>query len=318
MTRLRPAGFGEPVEPSGVGGDLDARVKAIAARGFTERQARFLVLVLRHAGVCVPGQYAHFAGTAQGAKCNTFFARLVQQGHAVAVDCLHNRGRLYRLHSRALYDAIGSSRYRRTVSPRVALERLTRLDAMLLAPDLAWFTGSAEKAAALNLPPTQTPPDACPIGVDADGRLVVLYLVTEWRPDAFRAALRTCAAAVLAAPRWTLRIAVPRDIERLYARYVEVAHEELERLFEGLAAARLVEGWERGAMRVEPLVLAHAPPVISLPWLTGREGGRRWTQRGLRRGKTGGRWPSPASTPGLDPLCVARPADGPVSCGSRS
>jgi hypothetical protein len=33
---------------------------------FTERQARFLELVLRHAGVCVPRQYATFAGIPRG------------------------------------------------------------------------------------------------------------------------------------------------------------------------------------------------------------------------------------------------------------
>jgi len=47
---------------------LDARVNAIARFGFTERQSRFLVTVLLHAGVCVPRQYATFAGTAYGHK----------------------------------------------------------------------------------------------------------------------------------------------------------------------------------------------------------------------------------------------------------
>jgi hypothetical protein len=34
------------------------RVKTVAEFGFTERQARFLVMVMRHAGICVPRQYA--------------------------------------------------------------------------------------------------------------------------------------------------------------------------------------------------------------------------------------------------------------------
>ena len=49
------------------------RIHAVTEFGFTERQARFLVLVMQHAGVCVPRQYAHFAGVAYGAKCNAFF-----------------------------------------------------------------------------------------------------------------------------------------------------------------------------------------------------------------------------------------------------
>jgi hypothetical protein len=35
---------------------------------FTERQARFLVTVMLHAGVCVPRQYASFAGVAYHAN----------------------------------------------------------------------------------------------------------------------------------------------------------------------------------------------------------------------------------------------------------
>lgn len=238
----------------------DVRVKALQARGFTARQARFLTPVLRHAGVCVPRQYASFAGTAQGAKCNAFFARLVARGDALPVECLHNRARLYRLHSRALYDAIGEdrSRYRRVVSPGIALERLMRLDAVLAAPNLTWLDSPAEKASALGLPPPSTLPDACPIGLDDDGRIVVLYAANDPRPDRFRRALRGCAPALLTAPRWTLRIAVQRDWPGAYGRYLDVVHEELERLFEGGGAAPLAEGWERGEMRVESLVLAHA------------------------------------------------------------
>lgn len=44
----------------------DERVQAVVDFGFRERQARFLVLVMRHAGVCVPRQYARFAGVAYG------------------------------------------------------------------------------------------------------------------------------------------------------------------------------------------------------------------------------------------------------------
>ena len=39
------------------------RIRAVIDCGFTERQARFLVLVMRHAGVCIPRQYAGFAAT---------------------------------------------------------------------------------------------------------------------------------------------------------------------------------------------------------------------------------------------------------------
>jgi hypothetical protein len=44
--------------------NFDDRVKAVSDIGFTERQPRFLATVMLYAGVCVPRQYATFAGTA--------------------------------------------------------------------------------------------------------------------------------------------------------------------------------------------------------------------------------------------------------------
>jgi hypothetical protein len=279
----------------------DARVRALRARGFTARQSRFLTLVLRHAGVCVPRQYASFAGTVQGAKCNAFFARLVVRGDALRIPCLHNRARLYRLHARPLYDAIGEerNRYRRVVSPSIAVERLMRLDAVLAAPHLTWLDSSAEKVAALALSPASTLPDACPMGLDEDGRVVVLYVAHDPWPDRFRTALRACAPALLTAPRWTLRIAVQRDWPGVYGRYLDVVHEELERLFEGGpggAAARLAEGWERGDMRVDSFVLSHAYGHLSPLVDRDRRGVRRppeGVERGEARGEDSRRRPRP-------------------------
>jgi len=41
---------------------------AVGKFGVTERQARFLVTVMRHSGLVVPRQFATFAGTAYGHK----------------------------------------------------------------------------------------------------------------------------------------------------------------------------------------------------------------------------------------------------------
>ena len=145
-----------PPCPSAIVAASTARIHAIVEHGFTERQARFLALVMRHSGVCVPRQYAQVAGIAQGAKCNAFFDRLVRRGHARAIECIHNRARLYLVHSRLLYHAIGepSSRYRRAVSPRLALERVMLLDAMLSTPVEHWLATPVEKAAVLPRRPT--------------------------------------------------------------------------------------------------------------------------------------------------------------------
>jgi hypothetical protein len=124
------------------------RVQAIVDFGFTERQARFLVTVMRHAGVCVPRQYAMFAGVANGGeKTNAFFDKLVNGQYAVACDCRHNRARLFHVHHKPLYRAIGEaeSRFRRSVPARRAVERLMLLDAVLASPDLTWLTTEREK-----------------------------------------------------------------------------------------------------------------------------------------------------------------------------
>jgi hypothetical protein len=130
----------------------EERIRAVIDCGFTERQARFLVRVMRHGGVCIPRQYASFAGIANGGRrCNVFFDKLVKRGYAHEIRCVHNRARVYHVHHKPLYFLIGetSSRYRRPVSPRVAVERLMLLDAVLAVGDVEWLTTAAEKAAYL-------------------------------------------------------------------------------------------------------------------------------------------------------------------------
>jgi hypothetical protein len=62
-------------------------VQSIVNTGFTERQARFLALVMRHSGVCLMRQYSTFAGIAFGHKTRVFFARLVERNYASTYDC---------------------------------------------------------------------------------------------------------------------------------------------------------------------------------------------------------------------------------------
>ncbi len=73
----------------------EERIRAVVDCGVTERQARFLVLVMRHGGVCIPRQYASFAGIANGGRrCNAFFDKLVKRGYAYEIRCVHNRARV--------------------------------------------------------------------------------------------------------------------------------------------------------------------------------------------------------------------------------
>ena len=191
----------------------EERIRAVIDCGFTERQARFLVLVMRHAGVCIPRQYASFAGIANGGRrCNAFFDKLVRRGYVNAIRCVQNRARVYHVHHKPLYFVIGeaSSRYRRPVSPRVAVERLMLLDAVLAVGDVEWLTTAAEKAAYLEglkakanddrpqpstgdeaRPRLSPPSSALPIAVAADGRTLLPYLASEPTTETFRSFLQT-------------------------------------------------------------------------------------------------------------------------------
>jgi len=226
------------------------RVDAVIDYGFTERQARFLVLVMRHAGLCVRRQYAAFAGIANGGeKCNAFFDKLVGRGFATRVECIHNRAQLFHVHHKPLYHAIGEAdgRYRRAVSARSTAERLMRLDAALTAPDLDWLTTRSEKVAYVQASaargasehradgaqrdgqdPANDFPGTFPIGIDPDGQVVVLYVATVPWTDDFRTFLLGHTALFSVTAAWTLRVLFPLPLRRAIISYQGVVHEELE------------------------------------------------------------------------------------------
>jgi hypothetical protein len=233
-----------------VGLTSEGRVQAIVEFGFIERQARFLETVMRHGGVCVPRQFATFAGIANGGdKTNAFFDKLVNGQYAVACDCRHNRARLFHVHHKPLYRAIGEaeSRFRRPVPARRAVERLMLLDAVLSSPGLTWLTSDREKATHFTgltaHVPTKDPSDPTvdgnrrtvgafrstfPIGLDPSRRAVLLYLVTAPWTDEFRTFLQEHAGCLRMVPSWTLRLVFPRPLDRAYGAYQTVVREELE------------------------------------------------------------------------------------------
>src|SRR5712691_8710590 len=124
----------------------EERVSAVAEFGFTQRQARFLAVVMRHAGVCLLRQYSAFAGVVHGQKTRTFFRKLVSRRYASSYECRHNRGRLYHVHHHALYRVIGepNSHYRRPVGAGRIVERLMLLDGVLAKSELNWLVTEGE------------------------------------------------------------------------------------------------------------------------------------------------------------------------------
>jgi hypothetical protein len=217
------------------------RVAQVRLHGFTDRQAGFLVTVMLHAGVCVGRQYGTFAGIPHGRKICEFFDRLVARGYATARPCGHHRARVFHVHHKALYRAVGehNNRHRKPTTLARAIERLMILDAVLAERDRTWLATEQEKVTYFTLthriPPRDLPsltfrsedtetvryfPDKLPIGLDNDGRThVFLYLATQDLPIDFRAFLERHAELLRALPAWRVRLLVPlhkTDATRLY------------------------------------------------------------------------------------------------------
>jgi len=211
---------------------MEHAVQTIAKRGFTHRQACFLVLA-RHSGVCVMRQYSTFAGIVFGQKTRKFFAKLERVGFVSTYDCAHNRGRVYHVRHRAIYEAIGEpdSRLRRPPGVPRTLERLMLLDAILENPDSIWMSSPAEKIdylssrgiAAENAPHlvirqgdqqrVRYFPDRLPIGVHPSGHVVLVYLHADPLHAEFRDFLQRHASLLAWLPSWTIRIVVPAHLE---------------------------------------------------------------------------------------------------------
>jgi len=227
---------------------FDDRVQVVAKKGFTDRQARFLVTVMLHSGVCVPRQYARFCGIVHGEKTRKFFAKLVRLGYSSMYDCRHNRARIYHVNQRALYSAIGEadSRLRRPLALSHAIQRLMVLDAIVEDPDLVWLGTGEEKAAHLTaltrIEPTNLPhvgvgqgdariiryfPERLPIGIHLAGRGVLVYVVADPWLDEFRVFLERHAALLRALPAWTLRIVVPPQFPGIGQRAKQVVWNQL-------------------------------------------------------------------------------------------
>jgi hypothetical protein len=228
------------------------QIFALTDFGFTQRQAGFLVQVMQHAGVCLMRQYCVYAKIPHGVVVRNFFGGLVARRFATAYACArHNRGRIYHLHHKALYRAIGEpgSRLRRPAVLARARERLMLLDAVLAEPAVHWLGAEPEKVrhflltCSSRLRREDLPlltfhgeanstvryfPDRVPIGLDREqDRHVFLYLVTRYLPGDFRMFLLRHAELFRALPRWVVRLLVPRPLQPAVGVYREAFRDEL-------------------------------------------------------------------------------------------
>jgi hypothetical protein len=100
-------------------------------------------------------------------------------------------------------------------------------------------------------------PDKLPVGIDANGHALFLYLVLPIARDDFRAFLGRHAELLRALPAWTLRLVFPRSLAHAYGGFQAVVREELE----SPLAPRTVEEltWYFGQLRAMPNARTRPP-----------------------------------------------------------
>ena len=228
------------------------RTDAIAAFGFTERQARFLLNVLLHSGVFLERQYCGFAGIVHGQKSTDFIKTLVERRFAtpITIGKLH-RGRMFHVHYKPLWTAIGEpdNRFRKPTAQGRMIERVMLLDAVLDAPEFTWLGPSADKRRYFtrhlgdrldrrDYPrllfgngPTKAVrdfPDKLPIGVPPSIEPhVFAYLMTRPSPMDFRLFLLRHTALLRVMFRWNIRLLFPRKLWKARLAYQHAAREHL-------------------------------------------------------------------------------------------
>ena len=153
-----------------------SRVSALRDFGLTQRQREFLVTVMVHSGCFLERQYCEFTGTVRGQNSREFMARLVARGFARAIEPGPvRRGRLYHVHHKPLYEAIGQAdnRNRRLRTIGRMVERVMILDAVLGDRRCWWLSPECDKRAFFDLTQqTGLRPEDYPhiaFGVGADG-----------------------------------------------------------------------------------------------------------------------------------------------------
>jgi hypothetical protein len=250
------------------------RADAVHAFGFTPRQARFLVLVLEHSGVCLPRQYRTFSAIAHGRETHRFFEQLIRGGFATTdLSAPAHAGRIYHLQYKPWYRLLGEPdhRHRRPMSVGRAVERLMVLDGVLAEPEVTWLGLARDKVATFMNAPWCVPPDALPrttvggvvrpfpdpfpIGLAPNGTCLFLYLVTTPFPTTFRTFLTRDLALFAALRSWRLRLLIPLALSHVRDAYIRTVHQVLDPVRENVVDTRLdIVPVTQSYLRLERLV----------------------------------------------------------------
>jgi hypothetical protein len=226
--------------------------RSVLPGGFTDRQTRFLVTVMLHAGVFVGRQYAAFAGITHGQKVHDFIEKLLVRRFVTPIALgSTGRTRIFHVHHKPLYMAIGETdnRNRRRVTIDRAIERLMVLDGVLADRSVTWLGSEREKRhhfkqhlgdrlrddeyprLVFGKRPNVTVryfPDKLPIGHDDDHRRhVFMYLARSGSPTDFRVFILRHLELLNALGFWTVRVLFPRSLAESMEAYRKAAHELL-------------------------------------------------------------------------------------------
>ena len=229
------------------------RLHRIAAFGFTDRQARFLLEVLLHSGVFLERQYCQFSRIVHGQKSTDFIRSLVDRHFAspIAPGKLH-RGRLFHVHYKPLWAAVGEadSRFRKRATAGRMIERVMVLDAILDDRDVIWLGPAVDKRRHFmthlrdrfdraDLPQLRFGdgrdaryryfPDKLPIGWDRrfTDRHVFVYLAAAPTPWEFRLFLLRHIPLLRLLTQWTIRVLLPKTLAHARRPYLHAARDHL-------------------------------------------------------------------------------------------
>jgi hypothetical protein len=123
---------------------------ALEQFGYTPRQARFLLLVALHGGYFLSRQYLAFIGGVYGKATFQFVATAIARGDVRALP-YGRQGRVFHLHAREVYAAIGQERNtnRRSAEWPEAIRKLMTLDFVLAERQARFWATEEEKVALL-------------------------------------------------------------------------------------------------------------------------------------------------------------------------
>jgi len=110
----------------------EQRLSALKRRGYSHRQAQFLLLVLLNSGYFLRRQHAAFLGVSDGSRTSEFVQSLVAR-HLAKRRVFAAQTHVYHASSRLLYAAVGepNSRLQRPAEPALIAQRLMTLDVLI-------------------------------------------------------------------------------------------------------------------------------------------------------------------------------------------